>query len=90
MDDGLTCGHCHEPIRAGESAEVLMPLHIECAARLAIGSLAHVLRRCSCYIPGATEGDPPGVSKRNAARAAFAVHRIASQYYPPEVPRRDS
>jgi hypothetical protein len=35
-----------------------------------VGSVAHLERRCSCYVPGATEGDPDGLTRRAAAEAA--------------------
>jgi hypothetical protein len=45
------------------------PYHIECYIRLTVGSLAHQQRKCSCY--GGTEHDPPGMTLRQAAIAAF-------------------
>jgi len=44
--------------------------HRACALRQVIGSVAHLERRCSCYVPGATEGDPDGLTRREAAEAA--------------------
>lgn len=44
--------------------------HRACALRQVIGSVAHLERRCSCYVPGATEGDPDGLTRRAAAEAA--------------------
>jgi hypothetical protein len=82
--DPLLCAHCEEPIRDGEEAIECPTLHIECSARLVIGSLAHVLRRCSCYVPGSTENDPPHISKRRAAQAVLAVSRLAHEFYPLE------
>jgi len=44
--------------------------HRACALRQVVGSVAHLERRCSCYVPGATEGDPDGLTRRAAAEAA--------------------
>lgn len=78
---GVPCGFCLEPIDArdrgcavpnAEGGET--PYHFECHIRLAIGSIAHQKRRCSCY--GGTEHDPPGMTLRQAAKEAFA-HWVA-------------
>jgi hypothetical protein len=75
----MTCGHCSEPILEGEpstkiprfGARCAQPYHIECAMRLVIGGLNHLLGRCSCC--GDTEPpDPPELTRREAARAALA------------------
>lgn len=49
--------------------------HYECSARMILGSVAHIQRRCSCFVPGSTEGDPPGMTRREAARCALATYR---------------
>jgi hypothetical protein len=36
--------------------------------------VAHLQRKCSCYVRGATCGDPPGMSKREAAKAAVRLY----------------
>lgn len=65
------CHWCHEPLTG-----VLMRLgvgavyHWACGLRLLFGTAAHHQRRCDCYVPGSTEDDPPGVTKRVAAIAA--------------------
>ncbi len=41
-------------------------MHADCALRSAAGSVGHQRGRCSCY--GGDEEDPPGVSRRVAAR----------------------
>jgi hypothetical protein len=68
------CPHCGEPILKGEP---VMPIgkdqyHHECGFRLAAGSVGHIQKRCSCY--GGTEDDPPGLSIREAAKAALAAY----------------
>jgi hypothetical protein len=40
--------------------------------RAVAGSVAHLERRCGCFVAGSTEGDPPGMTKRQAALAAWA------------------
>ena len=73
---GQPCGFCREPIQIGDRGCTIPdfagfenPFHFECHMRLVIGSLAHQQRRCSCY--GGREHDPPGMSLRQAARAAW-------------------
>jgi hypothetical protein len=48
--------------------------HLNCFMRQTIGSVAHQLKQCRCYVPGSTEEDPPGMTKRQAADAAVAVY----------------
>lgn len=51
------------------------PLHRECYIRRGVGSVGHLRRQCTCY--GGVEDDPPGMTKREAARAAAElVHAI--------------
>jgi len=75
----VNCLHCGEEIidddlaivhNNGEIAE-----HKNCGLREIIGSVAHLERRCSCFVPGSTEGDPPGMSRREAANAAVRLWR---------------
>jgi hypothetical protein len=71
-----TCVWCTEPIEAGERCWRFAngPLaHRVCALRQVIGSVAHLERRCSCYVPGADEGDPEGLTRREAAGAAVTA-----------------
>lgn len=67
-----------EPIpclEAGPSGDHLRTAwrHRECAARATLGSLGHQRGRCACH--GGTEEDPPGMTRREAARAALAYAR---------------
>lgn len=62
------CEHCDEAMLPDEQSAI-GPFHRECAFRLVAGSVGHIVKRCSCY--GGTDGDPPGLSKRDAARAAL-------------------
>jgi hypothetical protein len=67
---GRRCSHCREQFARGESGVIAgAPLHIECFMRVTLGSVAHQARRCACY--GGGEYDPPGVSQRQAAKAAW-------------------
>lgn len=78
------CPYCEEPILEGEETRDIGHLgadgpamfrwHIECSARLVIGSIAHIQGRCSCFVEGG-EDDPPGVSLREGARLALAEYR---------------
>ncbi len=71
----MNCLRCHEPILSTDRVDDSgRDLHYECAARMAVGSLAHVQCRCSCYVPGADEHDPPGMTRRQAAKAALDAY----------------
>jgi hypothetical protein len=68
---GKVCEWCGEPIAATDSGVVYAngPVsHRECFRRAVLGSIAHLERKCSCSVPGSTENDPPGMSRREAAR----------------------
>lgn len=73
----MICPDCDEEIVKGE---LVMPfndntllMHYECGMRGIIGSVAHLQRRCSCYVKGASETDPPGMTRREAAKAALKL-----------------
>jgi hypothetical protein len=42
--------------------------HAECLLRQIVGSVGHQLGRCTCF--GGNEDDPPGMTRREAAKAA--------------------
>ena len=65
----MNCIHCTEPILPGERRHPEDPVHVECIARMVLGSVAHQKRECSCY--GGTGEDDPLLSKRENARLAF-------------------
>lgn len=71
------CRWCDEPVLSGEQDSHFPndPLHLECAARSVLGPLAHLHRRCSCWGGDAGEGDPPGLTKRQAARLVLEEAR---------------
>lgn len=67
------CAWCSEPVdfETEQHPAYREPMHYECGLRMWAGSVAHLEKRCSCYVPGATETDPPGMTLREAAVAAF-------------------
>jgi hypothetical protein len=76
---GATCLHCGEVFVAGDDGFELPYLspdgplayfHRDCHLRTVLGSVAHIQKLCSCFVPGASDGDPEGMTKREAARAA--------------------
>ena len=71
------CFRCGEVVKPGEQVQYYAnlpdPLHHACFLRPIIGSVAHLERRCSCYVPGAEEGDDPRLTRRQAAEAALAL-----------------
>lgn len=77
----MNCTWCDEPVEIHERhPNSQQPFHYACFFRSVAGSVAHLEGRCSCCIVGAEEGDPPGMTKREAARAAFeAALRIRSE-----------
>jgi hypothetical protein len=75
------CYWCEEPVTEAERPLAKLNLagqwnHYECGLRSVIGSVGHQQKRCSCY--GGTEEDPPGATRREAARAA-AAYFLAEQ-----------
>lgn len=70
------CQWCGELVLTSEENYVYAngPVaHRACALRQVIGSVAHLEQRCSCYVVGASEGDPEGMSRREAAQAAMLL-----------------
>jgi len=82
---GELCAYCGEAIESGdpgctiphvdEHGTTERPYHQECHIRMVVGSLGHLKKRCSCY--GGTEHDPPGMTPRQAARAAWVYFQAA-------------
>jgi len=77
---GEICTHCAEAIAEEEPGFRYAngPVaHYECFMRMSVGSLAHIEKRCSCFVPGAECTDPPEMARREAARVAVAAwHRL--------------
>jgi hypothetical protein len=71
-----TCLHCKEPIVHTDSGMEYPDggyAHKNCHMRQIIGPVAHIEKKCGCYVPGSTEGDPAGMTDREAADAAVAA-----------------
>jgi hypothetical protein len=70
----MACGHCGERFADGDIGTIDLggtALHYECGMRLVIGSVGHQKKQCVCY--GREDEDPPGMTKREAARAALRL-----------------
>jgi hypothetical protein len=89
---GVPCQRCGEPIVAGDCGWLIpyhdgkgfpteVPYHHVCHMRGIVGSVAHQQRRCSCYVPGATCGDDPKLTRRQAAEAALKFWQIARRLH---------
>lgn len=79
-----TCVWCREEIAPGERVWRFAngPLaHRVCALRQVIGSVAHVDGVCGCYVVGAREGDPEGLTRRAAAEAAVQAWRARGAFH---------
>lgn len=76
------CIHCLEKFEPGDDGIMTddgAPFHRACFFRTTIGSVAHLQKRCSCYIPGSTEEDPPGMTRRQAAQAALTLCEVLNR-----------
>lgn len=68
---GELCIHCGDTITAEDDGIEYasgQDSHRPCFLRVIFGSVAHLQKRCSCYVPGSTENDDEGLSKREAAQ----------------------
>lgn len=83
MNPETFCGHCGEVVKPGtgnliphiaEAGPEERFYHVECSIRLVIGGANHLLSQCTCC-GGTLDPDPAGLSKRDAARAAFAIYK---------------
>lgn len=74
----IVCEWCDERILPDEKlADVTGGMfHVECSLRMVVGPLAHIERKCSCFVPGSTAHDPEELTRRDAARAAVAAWRL--------------
>lgn len=88
------CIHCLEQFEPGDDGIMTddgAPFHRACFIRMVNGPVAHIQRRCSCYIPGSNEHDPPGMTRRQAAQAAFdAMNEILDRAERREAPFTES
>jgi len=64
------CLWCGELVVPGDLMHSLLPgFHYACALRSTLGPIGHLQRTCGCYVKdGTAESDPPGLTKRQAAR----------------------
>lgn len=70
------CQFCGERFEEGDSGWVYCngpATHTECGVRQALGGVYHQLGLCFCC-GGGMDPDPPGLSLRDAARAALKLH----------------
>lgn len=75
------CGYCGENFISGDAGAYVphlacgvvsdIPYHQECQTRMFVGSVAHIKGECRCAVDGSTDTDPPGMTKREAAKAAI-------------------
>lgn len=80
---GELCYHCEELIESGDRGLIIpcvgdivqeRPIHLCCFIREVVGSVGHQQKKCSCY--GGNEEDPPaGMTKKEAAVAAWEFHK---------------
>jgi hypothetical protein len=81
----IDCLWCDEPLGEngprGEIDPVALRMHRECALRSVIGSVGHQRGECSCY--GGDVEDPPGMTRREAARVAMLhwAEQLASKCF---------
>ena len=69
-DRGFLVPHASWKYMAGqEKIPPVQSIHLECMIRMTVGSLGHLRKTCSCY--GGNEEDPPNMTKREAAIAAY-------------------
>jgi hypothetical protein len=72
---GQPCMYCGEAILEGTDGfrdSVNNPFHRECFLRLLLGSVAHQMRACSCFLGEQAVDCPERISRRHDARLAMA------------------
>jgi hypothetical protein len=73
---GGACMWCDEGFEHDDSGWVWAngpAAHLECALRQVLGGVNHQLGLCTCC-GGTRDPDPPGLTQREAARAAMKLH----------------
>ena len=79
----MICLWCNEPITPSEpSHPIIEGHHLECGIRVVTGPLAHLQARCSCFIAGSTEADPPEQTRRQSAAAVLQWIRLRDSVIP--------
>jgi hypothetical protein len=81
---GVPCLYCEEAIRDGQRGYLrgaftpngpqMLPAHRECDFRAVMGSIGHLLRRCSCF--GGDFEDLPELSAYDNARLVWAWFHV--------------
>lgn len=83
MRSPFRCLWCDELVVPGDLVHSRIPgFHYACALRSVLGSIGHIQGKCVCYVKdGTTEDDPPGLTRRQAARlvADYVRHHQAPQ-----------
>lgn len=86
MSDLLWCPWCEELIADNDRrAHLTPPYHVECAVRAVIGSCEHQMQICSCYGGTAEETDDGVTTRRDRARAAYALWLRRQMKWPDDV-----
>ena len=71
---GMPCILCEESVVDGDAGTINYGgqiVHYECGMRSVIGSVGHLQMACSCY--GGVREDPPGMTYRQASKAAVRM-----------------
>lgn len=70
----ILCNHCEEPIWPGEPLAPILnaAFHHECGFRMGAGSVGHQKGECLCF--DEVDTSEHGLTKREAAKAAFAFY----------------
>lgn len=78
---GSPCTYCDERILDGEDGfidSVGHPFHRECLMRMVIGSVAHQMGTCSCFMgANGVDDDEDGISLRQAAKLSLDYFQLA-------------
>ena len=81
MRPPFRCLWCEGMVIPGDLMHALLPgYHYACALCASIGSIGHVQATCSCHVKDGThEDDPPGLTKRQAAK--FVADYVNRQHH---------
>jgi hypothetical protein len=83
---GSSCLYCNEPILDGDDGfidSVDNPFHRECLFRMVIGSVAHQMGTCPCFMGAdGVDDDEDGMSPRRAAKLALDYWELSPHLGP--------
>jgi hypothetical protein len=71
---GFPCDYCDEPVAASDNGIIMdggVVMHQECQVRMVVGSVACIRANHVGCGEGSGHADPPGMTKRQAARASM-------------------